>query len=508
MPKVELRANVITYNATVSACEKGGQWQPALNLLRLLPMVKLAADRITYSAAISACEKSRQWQQALLLLSFMPEASVVANRVTYSAAVSACEKSGQWQHALNLLTLMDRSTVAADAITYNAAISACEKGRQWQLAIHLLILMRQAKLTAGEITYNAAISACEKGGQWQLALHLLDSMPSNKVEPGIASYSAVVHALEQVSTWPYVLAMLSDTIPFNLANGIHVGSAANALRKSHGSRAALNLLSSWRKKWHKADREARNSTVTSNEALLRLVGDDLLILHQGPGIAVMLKPAGVATETMVGQLSEHLHREGAAGNAHGVCIVSRLDFSTSGVLPVALGGEGSAAANWLLSQFSGRAVDKRYVCLCEGLPIGADGCTGLITSPLHTFDLDGQSSRSAVSSSLGREASTKYEIVARYVAKHSGPSSGTLKFMLIKLFTGRTHQIRVHMASVGQPLVGDSVYGLGAASLVKKSRLFLHCLRISLQDLAGNPVTAQAALPTKLLETMAQLKSL
>eukprot|EP00933_Yihiella_yeosuensis_P066327 TRINITY_DN7055_c0_g1_i6.p1 TRINITY_DN7055_c0_g1~~TRINITY_DN7055_c0_g1_i6.p1 ORF type:complete len:105 (-),score=15.20 TRINITY_DN7055_c0_g1_i6:178-492(-) len=73
------------------SCEKGGL---SLNLLSLMTEARVVANEITYNAAISACEKGGQWELALNMLSLMPQANVVANEITYSAAISAYEKGG------------------------------------------------------------------------------------------------------------------------------------------------------------------------------------------------------------------------------------------------------------------------------------------------------------------------------------------------------------------------------------------------------------------------------
>merc|ERR1711938_278624 len=95
--------NTITYNAAISACEKGGQWERALALLDAMQAAGVAPDTITYSAAISACEKGGQWERALALLDEMQAAGVAPNTITYNATISACEKGGQWERALSLL---------------------------------------------------------------------------------------------------------------------------------------------------------------------------------------------------------------------------------------------------------------------------------------------------------------------------------------------------------------------------------------------------------------------
>ncbi|CAK0866903.1 unnamed protein product [Prorocentrum cordatum] len=110
---------------------------------------KLEPDVIfSYNAGVSACGKGEQWQRALALLSEMREAKLKPNVISYSAGISE----------------------AGAQLSYNTGISACEKGEQWQRALSLLSEMRDAKLELDVISYSAGISACEKGGQWQPAL--------------------------------------------------------------------------------------------------------------------------------------------------------------------------------------------------------------------------------------------------------------------------------------------------------------------------------------------------
>ncbi|CAK0790322.1 unnamed protein product, partial [Prorocentrum cordatum] len=107
------------YSAGISACEKGGQWQPALALLSEMREAKLEPNVISYSAGTCACEKGGQWQRwqpALALLSEMREAKLEPNVISYSAGTSACEKGGQWQRALALLSEMPEAKLEPDII--------------------------------------------------------------------------------------------------------------------------------------------------------------------------------------------------------------------------------------------------------------------------------------------------------------------------------------------------------------------------------------------------------
>ena len=105
---------------------------------------------------------------------------------------------------------------------------------------------------------------------------------------------------------------------------------------------------------------------------------------------------------------------------------------------------------------------------------------------------------------LGRESWTKYRILARYTAQEASPYE--LMLLEVKPITGRTHQIRVHMAHLGRPLVGDLTYGAKDLSILPCERLFLHCRRVRLHDFSDQMFCAVASLPFELRQVLAKLQ--
>lgn len=161
---------------------------------------------------------------------------------------------------------------------------------------------------------------------------------------------------------------------------------------------------------------------------------------------------------------------------------------------------------------AGCSPAQEYLCLCEGPSLGEAGSEGTIDVALFTKEVDG-ASRSEVSEVFGREAVTKYSVVARYQAvipnqpsvQKASEDGNEVMLLAVRPRTGRTHQIRVHMASIGRPLAGDLAYGRGHESIVPCPRLFLHCRRIQLLDINDAVFSAEAELPKELqhvLETL------
>ncbi|CAE8673214.1 unnamed protein product, partial [Polarella glacialis] len=199
-------------NAAISACEKGGQWQFALDLLGNMPRTKLLPDVISCSAAISACEKANQWLIALNLLRSMPEMTVSPSEITWNAVISACEKSGIWRTAMTLLRQMLSSRLAPSAISFDAAISACDKGRRWQLALGLFEGMSQRGLALTAVTFGAVLTACTRRAQgWQRGVCLLGAMCGANFEAGAHEYRALADACHEAGGAEVAeLALLHD----------------------------------------------------------------------------------------------------------------------------------------------------------------------------------------------------------------------------------------------------------------------------------------------------------
>lgn len=225
--------------------------------------------------------------------------------------------------------------------------------------------------------------------------------------------------------------------------------------------------------------------------------DDILVVNKGAGMVVH-PGAGNVSGTLVHALVAHcpgLQPVGVSGmDALRPGIVHRLDKDTSGVLVVA---KHEAAIRALQRQFKGRTVCKRYWALLIGqLPQKE----GTIDAPIARHPVHRQ--RMAVVSG-GKQARTRWE-GARELRDSAG---GAYTLVDVLLLTGRTHQIRVHFAWLGFPLVGDHVYGPRRQPLLAP-RQFLHARELTLEHPStGNAMTFTAPLPADLGEVLARLSS-
>lgn len=183
--------------------------------------------------------------------------------------------------------------------------------------------------------------------------------------------------------------------------------------------------------------------------------DDLLVIDKAPGMVVHPAP-GHATGTLVNALLHHCGNTlSGIGGVRRPGIVHRLDKDTGGLMVVA---KNDAAHQGLSAQLSGRELSRVYKALCWSVP---QPRKGTVDQPVGRHHIDRQ--RMTVTRRNGRDAVTHYLVEERF-----GPAAALLE---CRLETGRTHQIRVHMAYIKHPLVGDPVYGAqktAASSLLKK----------------------------------------
>jgi len=223
-----------------------------------------------------------------------------------------------------------------------------------------------------------------------------------------------------------------------------------------------------------------------------LYEDDDLVAIDKPAGMVVHAGAGVHSGTLVNAL---LHRFGglsAVGGALRPGIVHRLDRYTSGVLLVA---KNDAAHRNLAAQFSGRQVEKVYLALVHG---DVHPAAGRIERPIARDPV--HRTRMTARLESGRAAWSEYRAIRRFAG---------FTLLEVKIGTGRTHQIRVHLSSIRHAVVGDTLYGAPAQVPGRPplGRYFLHAHRIRFRRPAdGGETTVVSPLPAELEEWMAGLE--
>jgi len=219
---------------------------------------------------------------------------------------------------------------------------------------------------------------------------------------------------------------------------------------------------------------------------------EVTVVHEDDQVIVVDKAAGVVVHPGSG------HRQGTlvqgllarfpdladigVGEADRPGIVHRLDKGTSGLLAVA---RTAPAYQSLVDQLKRRAVERRYLCLVWGHLAAPDG---MVDAPVGRANAD--PTRMAVTT-RGRPARTRYHVLER----RSDPDVTLLE---CRLETGRTHQVRVHLASIGHPILGDARYG-GSRSTMPIGRPFLHACRLAFcHPGSGEGMSFSSPLPAEL----------
>jgi 23S rRNA pseudouridine1911/1915/1917 synthase len=254
---------------------------------------------------------------------------------------------------------------------------------------------------------------------------------------------------------------------------------------------------------------------------LRAIAEEipLDIVYEDDDLAIINKPAGMmvhagagATEdqrnrgTLVNALLHHFATLSSVGGELRPGIVHRLDKETSGLIVVAKNDE---AHRKLAAQFARREVKKTYIALVHGW-VKKDG--GTISASISRDRV--RRTRMTTRGMGGRDAVSHYSVLRRLDTAY-----GKFTLVEVKIDTGRTHQIRVHMASLGHPVVGDALYGaareMGArrgratdeGAAISLARNFLHAARLELaHPRTGKQIAIESPLPEPLRTFLTRLE--
>ena len=221
--------------------------------------------------------------------------------------------------------------------------------------------------------------------------------------------------------------------------------------------------------------------------------DDIVVIDKPAGLVVHPAP-GHSSGTLVNGLLHRLPQVAGVGGEGRPGIVHRLDRDTSGVMVAALS---EAALRSLAAQFAGRGVEKEYLALLEEIPPGP---RGTVDRPIGRHPVNRK--KMAVVERGGRRAVTHWRVEEEFACG----------FCLagLRIETGRTHQIRVHMASIGAPVAGDAVYGgrrKGMWGELAVGRQMLHAARLVFDHPAsGERLSFTAPLPEDMQRVLSRLR--
>ena len=218
-----------------------------------------------------------------------------------------------------------------------------------------------------------------------------------------------------------------------------------------------------------------------------------MVIHRDAQALVLNKPPGLATQGGT-KTTEHVDGllDAFADGDSRPKLVHRLDKDTSGALLVA---RTSRAAAFFAKTFSGRTAKKVYWALIVDVPSIDDG---MIELPIAKQPGTG-GEKMHVDEENGQAARTRYRVIER--------AGNRTAWVELQPFTGRTHQLRVHMAAIGHPIVGDGKYGGAAAFLTGgiSRKMHLHARRLRVDHPDGGQIDISAELPTHFAESLKTL---
>ena len=249
------------------------------------------------------------------------------------------------------------------------------------------------------------------------------------------------------------------------------------------------------------------------------------VVYEDESIAVVNKPAGMSVHagsgkgeagnrgTMVNALLHRFNKLSEIGGELRPGIVHRLDKETSGLVLVA---KSDVAHRKLAEQFASREVKKTYIALVHGWPKMTKGTINAAISR-DMVRRARMTTRRASQSRPGREAVTHWQVTQQIEGAY-----GKFALLEVKIETGRTHQIRVHLSSIGHPVVGDTLYGAPARvpscvprpqsyggtapEVASLKRNFLHAFAIQFRHpISDRPLSFQQPLPAELSDFLRQI---
>jgi 23S rRNA pseudouridine1911/1915/1917 synthase len=235
----------------------------------------------------------------------------------------------------------------------------------------------------------------------------------------------------------------------------------------------------------------------------------LTIVFEDAHVLVVDKPAGMVTHpgagrsagTLAAAALAHAPKIAGVGGPRRPGIVHRLDKGTSGLIVLA---KSRAAYDSLTAQLGRRTMSRRYLCLAHGALASLDGT---IDAPIAR-DPRSRVRMAVARAGTGRRAVTRFRVLERFAG---------YTYLECRLETGRTHQIRVHLASLGHPLVGDATYGAGRARprdtlpadlVADLGGVALHAAGLCfLHPATGEPVDLSSPLPNRITRLLSHLSS-
>ncbi|CAL1158927.1 unnamed protein product [Cladocopium goreaui] len=531
-------ADAILFNAAINAC--ADQWQKCVLLLNQMQQDQIQANIITFGAIISACRNSKEWREAVHILGFMQRSHVETNAIVCNAAINACGRAEYWPHALQILVMMEKETIEADLTSYDTLIAATAscgcREQAWMLAadsrplrspLEVLWALATVSCNDAEVIHAALVDVVSAGradtakllwcmGQLgvspvrSFSRQFLRDIQGRQLEDLILAAGAVAphpeltffYQLQQAAE-ERIVALQPSALVFQRL-GI---SALGLLSSCHLAQLLQQgfvrcvqrcmqrvgrAMDSCEGPWGPWPRPRGPPEVTADSPSVAADYGDRAILYKPEGWEVY----GAHTKRQLSMFVRCLgDRRIFSDQQHNLGFLHRLDVPSSGLIMCAKTYE---AFYDLQVQLHAGLFCRDYIVLSHGwLP------QSLTHIQAHLIS---SSSGPSLSGGRGKYSCTKLLSVA-HIARANWATS--FSQLLIRIVTGRKHQIRSQLSFVGHPTVRDALYtSLWTFSDDGKicSRNWLHRHRLEFQDQLGRRQEVISPLPQDLRESMLHLR--
>ncbi|CAK9058787.1 unnamed protein product [Durusdinium trenchii] len=538
-------ADIMFYNAAINAC--ADQWQQGVLVLSQLNEDQIRANAVTYGALLSACRNGRAWIPALRLLSELFQLKLETNSVVFNATINACGRAEQWTHALEVMSIMEQEQIQPDLITYDtiiAATASCACREEallllsqsqslrtplealWVLAtvgsndVEVICASFRETLTLDLEVANvvqllwcmARLGINQQRLERSLCQRFLENLQSCSLEqlllvavaverrPDITTFDRLQQAAEERSE-----ALQPKDMAFQLKGISLLGFVSSCQRagllRQHLKVSIHRSLLDFGRTMDSIDAEGPSLPVQDVEVLEKTKNLPCFAGDYGDRV-VLFKPGGweVYGAHHPRQLSEFLRSYGdrpiLADENHNLGFLHRLDVPSSGLIMFAKTYE---AFYDLQVQLHVGEFLRDYMVLAHGLlPISSRQIQA------HLLSSKGPS----IPGGRGKWSCTNLECLG-----HAQQKARTFSELLLRIVTGRKHQIRSVLSYVGHPSVRDGLYTNEETFLEDGQELgcsqnWLHRHRLIFLDRVGGRHDLQSPLPWELQQSLQRLQFL
>ncbi|CAE7544282.1 unnamed protein product [Symbiodinium pilosum] len=217
----QVEANVVAYNAAISACQCASDFAQVRTLLEEMQHLEVVLK--SYTISIKSFGRVVQWQRALLQLDELKTQQVLLDQVLYTSVIIACGNAGKWRWVLSLLRKLLDEQMNVDVVTCTAAITALGRQQRWQAALLLFEELSHWQVKANVVAYNAAIRSVKGSSNWPMALWFLKEQAECSLKGDIVGSvwqlaALLLHALPEK-------AFQADILSRNTVLAAHVEEA-------------------------------------------------------------------------------------------------------------------------------------------------------------------------------------------------------------------------------------------------------------------------------------------